>query len=123
MQSKKAFGTQGHTWLMVLVCCFLLSGCLAGPHQLQRSVSDWDNQLYTDTPWGNGVLHVIPVIPLAYVLAGVVDFAVIDAVAFWGGDAWGGKGTTFEHFQVTSGDHVMRSLLIDSGGVNIQTER
>ena len=123
MRRRNAFWMKGNRWLLVLVCCFWLSGCFAGPHQLRRSVGDWDNQLYTDTPWMNGILHVVPAIPLAYVFAGIADFLILDAVAFWGGDAWGGTGTSFEHYEVTSGDHVMRSLLIDESGLAMHTDR
>ena len=55
--------------LLLLVSCVLFAGCAAGPHQLARSVDDWDREMYVDSPWINAVLYVVPVIPIAKWLA------------------------------------------------------
>jgi hypothetical protein len=61
------------------------------------------------------VLHFIPVIPLVMFGAQIGDFFVTDAYAFWFKDAWDGKGTAFDHFDVTPTDGAMSSLLNDDG--------
>ncbi len=90
--------------------------CLAGPHQLRRTVDDWDHQLYVNAPWMNGMLHVVPVIPLATAVAFLADFCVADAVTFWFDDAWGGTGTGFEHLRIATPDGRMQSLMIEGAG-------
>ena len=100
-----------------LVCALLalttFAACSAGPHQLKRTVDDWDQKLYVDSPWLDGVLWFIPVIPIAHFLASVGDFFVTDAYAFWLKDAWDGKGTAFTHFSPTATDGAMQSLMLD----------
>ena len=91
----------------------VLGGCLAGPHQLRRSVDDWDHSLYVNSPWWNAALWVLPVFPVSHTLAMVGDFLVTDPWAFWFDDAWDGAGTGFEHLQVESTDGHMDSLFID----------
>jgi len=98
---------------LALIGLTAFAGCSSGPHQLRRSVDDWDQKLYVDSPWLNGILHFIPVIPLAMFGAGIGDFLVTDAYSFWFKDAWDGKGTGFTHFSVTPTDGAMSSLLID----------
>ena len=98
-----------------LLFALTFTSCTAGPHQLRRSVDDWDNKMYVDSPWLNGVLHFIPVIELASFFAWVGDTLVTDAYAFWFKDAWDGKGTAFDHFIVKPTDGSMRSLLLDDG--------
>ncbi|MEQ1630772.1 MAG: hypothetical protein ABL997_00270 [Planctomycetota bacterium] len=96
----------------------LPSACFAGPHQLRRTVDDWDNRLYVQSPWMNGMLHVVPVIPLATVCAFVADFFVADAVTFWLDDAWGGTGTGFDHLRIETPDGRAQSLMIEGSGWN-----
>jgi hypothetical protein len=81
-----------------------LTSCLAGPHQLRRSVDDWDQKLYVNSPWLDAVLWVIPVIPIAHYIAFAGDFLVTDAYSFWFHDAWDGKGTGYEHLKVDAPD-------------------
>jgi hypothetical protein len=93
-----------------------LTSCSAGPHQLRRSVDDWDQKLYVNSPWLDGVLWFIPVIPFATFVAYVGDFFVTDAYSFWFHDAWDGKGTGYEHFKVDAPDGKMGSLLSEGSG-------
>ena len=96
-----------------LVAAVSLTACQSGPHQLRRTVDDWDQKMYIDNPWLNGVLYFIPVIPLVTFGAQIGDFFVTDAYAFWFKDAWDGKGTAFTHYTQTPTDGSMESLLID----------
>ncbi len=73
------------------------ASCFAGPHQLRRSVDDWDHRTYVASPWLDVGLWVVPVIPLMKIGAFVGDTLVGDPIAFWGGDAWDGNGTGFQH--------------------------
>lgn len=93
-----------------------LSSCAAGPHQLRRTVDDWDHKMYVSNPWLDGVLWFIPVFPLAGFVATVGDFFVTDAYAFWLNDAWDGKGTGYEHLKVDAKDGCMGSLLNEGSG-------
>ncbi len=77
-----------------------LTSCLAGPHQLRRSVDDWDHRTYVESPWLDVGLWIVPVIPVASICAAVGDFLIVDPVFFWGSDAWDGAGTGFEHYRV-----------------------
>ena len=96
-----------------LLFALTFTSCTAGPHQLRRSVDDWDNKMYVDSPWLNGVLHFIPVIEIASFFAFIGDTLVTDAYAFWFKDAWDGKGTGFKHLEVQATDGTMSSLMID----------
>jgi len=102
-----------------LVCALLalttIAACASGPHQLNRTVDDWDQKMYVDQPWLNGVLHFVPVFPIAHFIAMVGDFFITDAYAFWFKDAWDGKGTAFTHFNVSPTDGAMSSLMNDDG--------
>jgi hypothetical protein len=102
-----------------LVCALLaittFAACSAGPHQLNRTVDDWDQKMYVDQPWLNGVLWFVPVFPIAHFIAIVGDFFITDAYAFWFKDAWDGKGTAFTHFNVSPTDGAMSSLMNDDG--------
>lgn len=101
--------------VLLLAVSGLFAGCSAGPHQLQRTVDDWDGKLYVDSPWINAVLWVVPVIPLARFGASIGDFFVTDAYAFWLNDAFGGKGGTgFRHKDIPA-ERTMGSLLRDDG--------
>ncbi len=102
--------------VLALLLCFSFTSCAAGPHQLRRSVDDWDHEMYVDSPWLNAVLYIVPVIPAAGFLAAVGDFVVGDAYAFWIEDAFtGGNGTGFQHLSVDNPDGYMSSLLMDEG--------
>ena len=96
-----------------LVVVLMLCSCAAGPHQTMRTVDDWDQKLYVEKPWLNGLLWFVPVMPLAKFGACVVDFLAVDAYHFWGMDLWDNKGTAFRHYQVPATDGYMESLLID----------
>ena len=100
---------------LFLLASLALSSCLAGPHQVRRSVDDWDHRMYVESPFVNGVLWVVPVMELTYLGAVIVDFFVVDAYSFWFHDAWDGKGTGFRHLEVTPTDGAMDSLLVDDG--------
>lgn len=101
--------------VLPLLALGALSSCSSGPHQLTRSVDDWDQKSYIESPWLNGVLHFIPVIPIAMFIGGIGDFFITDAYAFWFKDAWDGKGTAFTRFDQTPTDGSMSSLLNDDG--------
>lgn len=92
-----------------------LGACAAGPQQLSRSVDDYDQKLYIQNPWLDGILYVIPVIPLAKYVAAIGDFFIGNAYAFWFKDAWDMKGTAYTHFNPTPTDGSMSSLLLDDG--------
>ena len=88
-----------------------MTSCSVGPHQLSRTVDDWNQQMYVDSPWLNAALTVIPVMPLVAAGASIGDFFVTDAYAFWAKDAWDGKGTGFVHKSVTHTDGAMTNLM------------
>ena len=67
-----------------------LSSCAAGPHQAQRSLDDFDQKMYIENPWLNGILWGVGVFPVATFGATIADFVVVDAYHFWGKDAWDG---------------------------------
>jgi hypothetical protein len=100
---------------LALVATLGFGSCASGPHQLFRTVDDWDAKLYTQSPWINGVLTFIPVIPIARGLAMFVDFFTTDMISFWFHDAWDGKGTGFKHKEFLGEDGYMGSLLLDDG--------
>ncbi len=91
----------------------LLGGCLAGPHQLRRSVDDWDHKTYVNSPWWNAALWIVPVYPISHIGAMTLDFLITDPWAFWFDDAWDGAGTGFEHLPVEWTDGRVGSLLMD----------
>ena len=99
--------------LAVCVAAVSLSSCYAGPHQLSRTVDDWDQKMYVENPLLNGVLWFIPVFPLCTYGASIADFFVTDAYAFWFKDVWDGKGTAYTHYKTTPTDGSMSSLLND----------
>jgi hypothetical protein len=101
--------------VLTLLAGLSLPGCIAGPHQLRRSVDDWDHKMYVESPWIDALLWVVPVIPLMHFGAGLADFFVVDAYSFWFKDAWDGKGTGFRHYEVKPTDGAMNSLLMDDG--------
>lgn len=101
--------------VVALLMATVLGGCWAGPQQLNRTVDDWDGKLYTESPWLDAVLYVVPVIPLAKFGASIGDFFVGNAYSFWIKDAWDGKGTGFKHKEFLGTDGHMKSLLLDDG--------
>src|SRR5690606_5226965 len=102
---------------LALAAVVSLTSCASGPHQLARTVDDWDQKVYINSPWLNAVLYIVPVFPLAQFGAGIGDFFVTDAYAFWFKDAWDGKGTGFEHYKQNWTDGRMKSLLMSDSGV------
>ena len=101
-------------FLAPLGLAFALTSCNAGPHQLRRSVDDWDQKTYVQNPWINAALWILP-LPVMYWGAQIGDFLITDAYAFWFKDAWDMKGTAFTHYNVTPTDGSMSSLLNDDG--------
>ena len=98
---------------LTLFCGVAFTGCAAGPHQLQRTVDDWDRKLYVESPWLDAALWFIPVIPFAKFGASIGDFFITDAYTFWIKDAFsGGKGTGFRYADIPA-DKTMGSLLGD----------
>ena len=95
---------------------FSLTSCMAGPHQLCRTVDDWDHKTYVNSPWLDAVLWVVPVFPLAHFGARIGDFFVGDAWAFWRYDAWDQKGTGFKHADIAPTDGQVGSLLSEGSG-------
>ncbi|MHC5065698.1 MAG: hypothetical protein ACYTG5_17170 [Planctomycetota bacterium] len=98
---------------LALLLSVTLTSCFAGPHQLRRTVDDWDNKMYVENPWLDAALWVIPVIPFATLGATFVDTLVGDAYAFWFKDAFSGEnGTGYKHHDVGATRN-MHSLLDD----------
>jgi hypothetical protein len=102
--------------LVAVIAALLLPSCAAGPHQLSRSVDDWDREMYVENPLLNGVLYVVPVFPIAKYVAAIGDFLIVDAYYFWFEDLWDGQGTSFQHYEVTPTDGALGSLLNDDAG-------
>ncbi len=85
---------------LVFLFSVSLTSCFAGPHQLSRSVDDWDGKTYVESPWINAALWILP-IPAMKFGASIGDMLVTDAVTFWGTDAWSGEnGAGFKHHDV-----------------------
>jgi len=101
------------TSLAVCVAAFSMTSCFAGPHQLRRTVDDWDQKLYVQNPWLDSVLWIVPVFPFANYGAYFVDFFV-DGYHFWVHDAWDMKGTGYKHANIEWTDGYVGSL-IDGG--------
>lgn len=102
---------------LAVVTAFSLSSCLAGPHQLRRSVDDWDAKMYANSPILDGILWFpIPMWGILNWGAMFGDFFIGDAYSFWFHDVWDGKGTGFEHHKVEATDGKMGSLLNDNAG-------
>lgn len=98
---------------VLCVPVLLLVGCLAGPHQLRRSVDDWEQRSYVNSPWWNVALWTVPVFPVSYLSALVLDTLITDPWSFWFDDAWDGNGTGFQHLPIDWTDGHMDSLLMD----------
>jgi hypothetical protein len=99
--------------LTATVMAFSISSCMAGPHQLRRSVDDWDAKMYANSPILDGVLWVIPFWPLCTWGSYIGDFFIGDAYQFWFKDVWAGKGAGFDHAKIESAGKV-GSLLNDN---------
>ncbi len=101
----------------LIVLCLLLSlpGCLAGPKQLHSTIDDWDQQLYVDTPWFNGAMWVIPVVPAARFGALLGDVLIGNFYTFWFEDAFSGEGGTTVRFADIETKRSMKSLLRGDG--------
>ena len=101
---------------LTLTCCLALPSCVIGPRQLVRTVDDWDQELYVQSPWMDGVLNtIVPIVPLARLGAGLIDFFVGNPMAFWLEDAWDSKGTGYIHFNPEHTDGAVKSLLLKDG--------
>lgn len=101
---------------LALLLAVPFAGCAAGPHQLRRTIDDWDHNLYVNSPWVAAALWVVPVIPVATAGAWVIDFLVTDPWVFWFDDAWDNAGTGYVHLFVQPTDGQVQSLLIDRSG-------
>ena len=99
--------------LLTLAC---LGSCLAGPHQLKRSLDDWDNEMYVNSPWFDAFLWCFGVMPVCHVGAFTFDCLVGNPYAFWIEDAWDGKGTAFVHAPVEVTDERVESLMLYRSG-------
>ena len=106
----------GKIIIVVLLLALVASACSAGPHQLRRSVDDWDQSLYVDEPLVDGILWIIPVIPILQFVAAIGDWFITDAYYFWIVDVWEGEGTAFQHYQAKPNSHgSVKSLSYDDG--------
>ncbi len=99
--------------LLTLAGLVSLGSCAAGPQQLQRSVDDWDHKLYVEEPLIDGILWVVPVIPIAKYGALIGDILITNPYHFWLEDVWDGEGTGFVHAAVPPVDGVVKSLMMD----------
>lgn len=100
----------------LLLSTLALTSCAAGPHQLRRSVDDWDQKTYVNSPWLNAAMWVVPVYPALHAGALVGDFLITDPYHFWLDDAWDGNGTGFVHLDIECPDGFVESLLADRSG-------
>ena len=103
----------------VCVAAFSMTSCMAGPHQLVRSVDDWDQKTYINNPWLDAAMWVVPVFPICGFAAGLGDFFVGDAYAFWFHDAWDMKGTGFKHAETAPTDGYVNSFLGEGGFMKV----
>lgn len=69
--------------------------------------------MYVDKPLVNGVLHVVPVIPLVDFVATLGDVLVVNPWFFWSEDVWDDQGTNFDHAEVADADGHLDSLVKD----------
>jgi hypothetical protein len=100
----------------VMAACLLLGGCAAGPHQLRRSLDDWDQKIYVNSPWLNAAMWIVPIYPVMHVGALAIDFTITDPYYFWFEDAWDGNGTGFRHLEIECPDGWVESVLADRAG-------
>ena len=80
--------------LAVAAMATIGAGCY-GTKSLTRSVDDWGNQMYKDSPWLAQPVGWIAV-PVAMFVTGIID-GVVDTYYFWSADAWDGEGTPYMH--------------------------
>jgi len=99
-----------------LIATTTLSGCVVGPQQLRRTVDDFDQQTYVNSPWLDAALWIVPVIPVCTAGATAIDFLVTNPYHFWFEDAWDGNGTGYRHLDVEFVDGSVGSLLEDRAG-------
>ena len=66
--------------------------------------------MYVEKPLVNGVLHVIPIIPIVNLVATVGDTLVVNPWFFWSEDVWDNEGTNFDHMTVSDADGHLDSL-------------
>ena len=88
--------------LALLVLAVPMTGCY-GPQMVNRGLSDWLNEGYTETPWLYGNVISYGIISLANGITWFVD-GFVNAYYFWAKDAqpFGtGTGTTYVHKAVT----------------------
>lgn len=97
-----------------LTCCLALPSCLAGPHQMSRTVDDWEQELYVKSPWMGALSY--PVVALVKGVARVGDIFIGDAIAFWLDDAWDSEGTGFMHYQPEFKNGYVKSMLFEDDG-------
>lgn len=89
--------------LAVLVLAVPMTGCY-GPQNLNRGLSDWANEGYSQTPWLYGNVISYGLISLANGITWFVD-GIVNMYYFWAKDAQpfgDGKGTVYTHKVVTS---------------------
>ena len=96
--------------LLSLIAVLSVASCAAGPQQLTRSVDDWDHNLYVNSPRVDGLLYLIPVIPIVKYGAMIGDFLIVNPYHFWGEDVWDDEGTGFQHGDVEPIDGYVNSL-------------
>ena len=99
----------------ILLAALVLLGvtsCAAGPQQLFRTVDDIDQELYVEQPIVDGILYIIPVIPLAKYVAALGDFFIVNAYHFWVEDLWDGEGKGFIHYDPDASEK-LKSLYLD----------
>ncbi len=87
--------------LAVLLVVFAVSaaGCF-GPQKLTRSLDDWTNQMYVESPWLAGNVISYYLIGLATNITWFVDGLIFNTIDFWGTSAQpfgSGTGTAFVH--------------------------
>ena len=95
-----------------LALALVAAGCAAGPQQLRRTVDDFDQKLYVDSPILDGILWFpIPAFPIANWGAYIGDF-FINCYHFWIEDVWANEGKGFVHID-PQGTKQLSSLMVD----------
>ncbi|MBK8099920.1 MAG: hypothetical protein IPK26_22690 [Planctomycetes bacterium] len=95
----------------MLGIAFSLTSCLAGPHQLRRTIDDWENKTYVNSPLLAVGMWIVPVFPLLTAGAMAGDFLITDPYAFWFRDIWSNSGTGYRHYHSEFTNGHMPSLL------------
>jgi len=86
--------------VLVATSSMLLGSCASGPHQLRRSVDDWDQKIYVNSPWLNAGMWLVGIYPVCHAGAIAFDFILTDPYHFWFEDAWDGNGTGYRHLEI-----------------------